>query len=187
MPLSHPAPREALHRRTVECRGFRREDGLWDIEGHLIDTKSYDFPNQDRGGTLKAGEPIHEMWVRLTIDVDFMIHHAEAVTDWGPFTICGDVAPDFAKLAGHRIGGGFLGMVKKMFAGPHGCTHIVELMGPVATTAFQTLFPARENREATQPGRERPAVIDTCHALAADGPIVARHWPEFGTAKSPGD
>jgi hypothetical protein len=24
-------------------------------------------------------------------------------------------------------------------------------------------------------------VIDTCHALAATGPVVARDWPEFHT------
>jgi hypothetical protein len=34
MPLSTPTiSRTALHRRIVECRGFQREDGLWDIEG----------------------------------------------------------------------------------------------------------------------------------------------------------
>ena len=28
MPLSEPAPREALHRRTIEYHGYRHEDGL---------------------------------------------------------------------------------------------------------------------------------------------------------------
>ncbi|MGH7035691.1 MAG: DUF2889 domain-containing protein, partial [Stellaceae bacterium] len=49
MPLSAAAPREPIHTRQIECRGFRRADGLWDIEGHLIDTKSYAFQNEHRG------------------------------------------------------------------------------------------------------------------------------------------
>ena len=41
MPLSAPAPRHFMHNRAIECRGYQREDGLWDIEGHLVDTKTY--------------------------------------------------------------------------------------------------------------------------------------------------
>ena len=43
MPLSPPAPREPIHTRAIDLRGYRREDGLWDIEGHLTDVKCYDF------------------------------------------------------------------------------------------------------------------------------------------------
>ena len=46
MPLPDPVPREPLHTRRVECRGYRRADGLWDIEGHLVDTKAYPFANE---------------------------------------------------------------------------------------------------------------------------------------------
>ncbi|MBO6784243.1 MAG: DUF2889 domain-containing protein, partial [Alphaproteobacteria bacterium] len=45
MPLSPPAEREHIHTRTVECAGYRRTDGLWDIEGHLTDVKTYTFEN----------------------------------------------------------------------------------------------------------------------------------------------
>ncbi len=54
MPLSPPAPREPIHPRHVVCSGFRRADGLWDIEGHLTDVKSYDFDSRSRG-TVAAG------------------------------------------------------------------------------------------------------------------------------------
>ena len=33
MPLSEPtAPRKHLHTRNGECRGYLRDDGLWEIE-----------------------------------------------------------------------------------------------------------------------------------------------------------
>ena len=83
MPLSPSVPREPTHRRTIICEAFKRKDGRWDIEGHLVDVKSYSFANHDRG-MIEAGEPIHEMWLRLVVDKGYAIHDAEAVTDYGP-------------------------------------------------------------------------------------------------------
>jgi hypothetical protein len=49
MSLSPPASRDPIHDRRIDCRGYRRSDGLWDIEGHLTDTKTYAFANSFRG------------------------------------------------------------------------------------------------------------------------------------------
>src|SRR5512143_596133 len=69
MPLSRPPrSRKLLHTRTVQCYGYQREDGLWDIEGHMTDVKTYSFTNKDRGGEIRAGEPLHAMSIRLTLD-----------------------------------------------------------------------------------------------------------------------
>jgi hypothetical protein len=29
----------------------------------------------------------------------------------------------------------------------------------------------------------KPPILDTCHALASDGPVVKRFWPAFYTGK----
>ena len=49
MPLTEPVARELLHLRDIELRGYRRADGLFDIEATLQDTKSYAFSNAERG------------------------------------------------------------------------------------------------------------------------------------------
>src|SRR4051794_6318848 len=49
MPLSQPQDRDLLHSRDIELRGYRRADGLYDIEAKLTDTKSYGSANHDRG------------------------------------------------------------------------------------------------------------------------------------------
>jgi len=177
MPLSAPAPREHIHTRQVEVRGFRRADGLWDIEGRLTDTKTYGFRNRDRG-EIKAGEPIHEMWLRLTIDDSFTIHAAEAVTEASPYRICPAVTPNFERLAGIRLGPGFRRKVRERISPAEGCTHLLELLGPMATTAYQTIVPAKDKENRAS---ERPRFLDTCHALASDGDVVRNHWPEFYT------
>ena len=71
MPLPEPAPREHLHTRQIECRGYRRDDGLWDIEGTLVDTKTYGFFSHARGD-VEPGQPVHNMSIRLTIDDDLV-------------------------------------------------------------------------------------------------------------------
>ena len=60
MPLSPPVGRQHLHTRRVTCQGFFREDGLWDIEGHITDEKSYEHANEWRG-PLKPGDFVHSL------------------------------------------------------------------------------------------------------------------------------
>lgn len=178
MTLSAPVEREHLHTRRIEARGYRRRDGLWDIEGHLSDTKTYAFANEWRG-EIAAGEPVHDMWIRLTLDDDFVVRDVEAVTDAGPFRLCPDIAPAFAAVKGLRVGPGWGRRVRELLGGVHGCTHLVEMLGALATVAFQTLYPVRERRPAQ--ANERPPHLDSCHALASDGEVVRRFWPRFYT------
>ena len=107
MPLSPPTAREHLHTRAITLHGYKREDGLFDIEAALTDTKTYDFANHDRG-TVTAGTPLHGMLARMTVDEAMLIVRFEAVTEYGPFNICPDAAPLFERLAGLSIGRGFL-------------------------------------------------------------------------------
>lgn len=181
MPLSPPAEREELHHRAYDFRGYRRSDGLWDIEGRIVDTKGYAFRNTERG-TIAPGEPLHEMAVRLTLDDAFVIRAVEATTEAGPFGICPAVVETYRRLEGEQIGAGWRRTLKKLFAGREGCTHITELLGAMATVAFQTLYPVLQAEgKLAGSGGGRPALIDSCHALRADGPVVAREWPEHFT------
>ena len=180
MPLSASTDRKKIHRRSIECHGYQRDDGLWDIEGHLTDTKTYTFKNRDRGD-VSPGEPVHEMWLRLTVDDDLLIHEVEATTDWGPFNICPAITEKFKSLEGLRIGHGWRRQVKDRVGGVNGCTHLLELVAPVATTAFQTIYPIKSRNAGAQGERKKPLFIDSCHALASDSEVVKRDWPEFYT------
>ena len=190
MPLSPPSEREPIHIRNVVCRGFRRNDGLWDIEGHLTDTKSYDFESQFRG-IVTSGTPVHQMWIRLTVDDDLIIRDVEAVTDHAPFPICPAITGNYARLKGLSIKPGFHLKVRELLGGVEGCTHLVEMLGPVATTAFQTIYPYRERLRrqrgeaaTTVPGRA-PRLIDSCHGWSSKQDVVKRLYPEFYTGDRP--
>lgn len=176
MPLSEPADREPIHERRVTCNGYRRKDGLWDIEGRIVDVKTYDFENTERGH-VEAGTPVHEMRVRITIDDDFLIHDAEACTEYAPFGICPQAAPSMEKIKGLRIGAGWRREINKRIGGTLGCTHLRELLGPMATTAFQTIVPLKASQAGTTSAK-RTSLIGTCHAYAPDSPVVKRLFPD---------
>jgi len=194
MTLSDPAARQLMHERSVTCCGYRRRDGLWDIEGHLRDSKDYTFTNEYRG-SIAPGDPIHEMRLRLTLDDRFKVHAVEAVTEKGPFAQCAAITPAFQTLVGLTIGPGWHRAVKQRLGGVRGCTHLVELLGPIATTAFQTIYPilVRERAAETKaPPKDqadgadsdpppRPALLDTCHIFASDGAFAGRNWPDHYT------
>ena len=87
MGLPQAQPREKKHHRKIDCEGFLRDDGLWDIDVHMVDTRSYDcvYDELHRGGMIKAGEAVHDMWLRFTIDLDFLIHDVQPASDQTPF------------------------------------------------------------------------------------------------------
>ena len=196
MPLSAPAPRESLHTRSIEINGYRREDGLYDIEAHLTDVKSFGQTNYDRG-FIEAGEPVHDMWMRLTVDDTMEIVAAEAVSDKTPYVMCPTAAPNFSRLVGLRIKAGFLRDANHLVGGPVGCTHLRELLQQMATTAFQAINPSRVKREMQASGDPEPrgsdkvdakitekmggapTILNTCLAYSADGPLVKRRWPHL--------
>ncbi len=184
MPLSPPSTRNHVHTRQVQCLGFERDDGLWDIEGRMTDIKTYDMSNVDRGGMIPAGEALHDMAIRLTIDLDFRIHLVEAVIDYSPFKLCPSIADQFQQLKGKSIGPGWTRMTKELFSGTRGCTHLMELLGPIATTAIQATHLARSRAAQDSGTNSKPVMLNTCHALADSGDVVRRLWPEHYRPKS---
>lgn len=177
MPLSPAAERSPIHRRQIECHGYRRDDGLWDIEAHLLDTRSYTFPNRWRpGGRIAAGDPLHQMALRLTVDDELVIRDIEAVVDASPFPECPQVEARFRELIGVRIGPGWQRAVRRTVGGIQGCTHLVELLRPVATVAFQTVGAGRRPQAQNDEDR-RPPLLNTCHGWRESGEAVQVLYP----------
>jgi hypothetical protein len=174
MPL--PAPdcaREASHQRSITIRAYARTDGLWDIEGHLTDAWSAPIPKAD--GMLPPGEPMHSMWLRMTVDKTATIVAVQAVTDAGPYgSACGEIAPDYQQLVGVRVARGYRDAIRRLFGRTAGCTHINELAGAMGSAALQAMW-----NDLTQNADEQPFSIDGCHALKSSGPQVAKFFPRW--------
>lgn len=183
MALPAPVPRKLMHTRKVTVKGYLREDDLWDIEGHMVDTKPYRFENADRGGHIEADEPLHGMWIRLTLNDQLQIKDIAAVTDFSPYDYCHSIAADYSKLIGITLGPGWNKEVRRLMKGTAGCTHLSELLNPMATTAFQTVFSGRnEGKSDGNTGDDStsgwPPLLNTCHSYSSNSPVVLRFWPQ---------
>ena len=186
MPLPpQPAPRSLKHTRTTRFEGYLREDGNWDIEGHLFDTKPMDMPLS--AGVRKAGEPVHEMWIRLTIDRRMTVLEACASTDAMPYGgACAEITPDYAKLKGASLIKGFRRTVKALYGDIKGCTHINEMLTQMPSAAVQSFAGVRRDN---QDDGHKPFQLDRCHALATNGKTVMQFYPKWyreGGAEPPG-
>ena len=168
------SPRVRIHQRRVSFEGFKRADGLWEIEAQLIDSKDHDCPFPS--GLRQAGEPIHAMWLRVTIDVQMNILAVEAKTSAAPFLgLCETILPDYEKIVGLNLFEGFLKKVKELFGGAQGCTHISELLMSLPTAALQSMSGENLDRELTQ----KPYHLDRCHAMVSHSPMVRRYYPRW--------
>ena len=171
--LDPTVPREPLHRRSIEIQGYKREEGLYDVEGHLVDTKPYDF--KLAAGIRPAGEPVHGMWLRITVDKQLTIVDAAASMDAMPYVgDCNKIEPAYRKLIGLAIRPGYQHRLKELLGGVRGCTHITEMAGMLATAAFQSMAGQR-----LQDPAKRPFQLDRCHALAVTSPVVGRYYPQW--------
>jgi hypothetical protein len=175
MPLP-PAPvnRQRLHTRSVVYEGFRRDDDLFDIEGHLTDVKDHDYALLS--GVRKAGVPVHDMSVRVTVGTDYIIRAIEVRTDFMPYEACDRIESAYEKLIGASLLHGFRKTLTDAMGGVRGCSHITELLMHAPTAAIQMFAGLRCEIE---PGEGKPFQLDRCHALETTTDTVRRYYPQW--------
>ncbi len=176
MPLSEGAARRNLiHTRTVHFEGYKREDGLYEIEARLVDVKPMAIQLAAR--ERRAGEYIHDMCLRLTIDGKLNVLAAEAGIDGRPYEgFCEAIAPDYGRLVGTNLAKGFRKAAQELLGGVRGCTHLNELLAQFPTAAIQTLAGERRDSDDTH---GKPFQLDRCHALETHGGAVQRYYPRW--------
>ena len=171
-----------MHTRRIEMQAFAREDGLWDIEAHLQDEKSFKYIDPGRG-VQEAGDPVHDIFVRLTLDDDRVIREVAIEMNSMPFGTCHEVKDSLRPLIGETVGRGWRNILKKIPRSTT-CAHVHEVLVPMATVVHQGMSMGRkpDGKLALEPdstlGRQ-PFFVDDCHSWRADGPVVAHFYPQF--------
>jgi hypothetical protein len=174
LPVSE-VERELTHTRRVRYEGYKRTDGHWDIEAHLSDVKNHDYALKT--GVRRAGQAIHEMWLRITIDRRLTIVDAVASSDAVPYPGgCETIAPAYKKLVGLSLVKDFRRKAQELLGGVQGCTHLTEMLAGLPTAAIQTF--AGEMSEEREDG-SRPFQLDQCHALETSTETVKKWYPKW--------
>ena len=175
MPLSAPVPRKTSHIRRVTYQGYEREDGLWDMEAELHDSKAHDMPSFRHQGVRLAGDPIHHMWLRVTIDRKLVVHAIEAAMDAHPLQDCPQARPALQGMVGACMARGWRQAIAQHMGGVASCTHLRELLFNMATAAFQTLTAAFGGGDPDPPPRH----LGQCTGWDFEGNGVKEYFPQF--------
>ncbi len=168
----------------IRLEAFERDDGLWDIEARLTDEKPRDFPLAT--GVRPNGLPIHELWLRITIDRKLTIVDAEASSVWSPYgQQCAESNSAYRSLIGLNLLQNFRREANKLLRGVVGCTHLTEMCAVLPTAAVQAFAgdvwkiedgnPFTGHSAKDQP----PFQLGQCHALRFDGPAVREFHPRW--------
>jgi hypothetical protein len=188
MPLPQPNSRRVKkHTRAVTVEAFVRDDGLWDLDAHITDIKTRDA--KLASGIRPAGQPLHELSLRVTIDTQFNIVDAQASSDAVPYPgYCDTIGPAYKKLVGLNLMKGFRQALNDRLSGIEGCTHLTELALVLPTAAIQTfagdVFDTRDG-DGDDTLEHKPFQLDRCHALRTDGAAVAKYYPRWAIKPVP--
>ena len=175
-----PTQREVLHFRAIEMTGSRRPDGLYEVEGRVTDRKTTRMGPMLSGRIVEPMEPLHDMGVRIVFDEDLTVHDVDTFTDASPHgRPCAEGGASLQTLKGLSMKKGWGKAVRDRLSGARSCTHLMELLGPLATVAFQTLAALRVERARQAGVPLRRTRVDTCYALAADGDLVKTYIPDL--------
>lgn len=173
MPLPMPSARREVHRRTIEMTAFARDDGMFDVEARLIDRKPFDFLRPSSPEPVPAGQALHDLWVRLTVDTDFVVRSIAAASDVTPWSLCREAEATLQVLVGEPVARGWSSKVKERLRGTASCTHLMEMLVTMGTTALQGIRGADPKRRLGAEGK-----IDSCYAYGRQRSVVKMLWPE---------
>lgn len=177
--------REELHFRRIDFHGFRRSDGLLEVEARLTDRKTHDFQPPSGGRSVAAGDTIHDHGLRVVFGEDMVIREIAADIRAYPYRECAGGGDTLQAMVGVRIGRGWSSELRKRLPTGDTCTHLKEMMVPLASAAFQTVYSLRTGHVEDSDATGRPRKIDSCYAYGAGRELVALQWPAFHKPAAP--
>ena len=170
--------RQLKHRRRIDVQIFSRGNGLWEVDARLDDVRPQ--PTRMATGLLPAGQPIHEMLLRLVVDERFEIIEAGAQTLAMPYPgECDRFGDVYGRLVGLNLMNGFRRAVRERIGAVEGCTHLTELCQVLPTAVVQAFAGEVIDTRGDAESSARPFQIDRCRALRAEGPTVATYYPRW--------
>jgi len=179
--------REELHHRRIDMRGYRRRDGLYEVEGRVTDRKPEEFVPLNGSRRFAAGTPIHDMGVRIVFDESMVVHEIHTFTEAAPYDECPQGGRALQVLKGLRLGGGWGKEVRSRLGGEKSCTHLMELLLPLATVAYQSMSMVNRARPLALDPTGRPMKIDSCYAYGAQRSLVRELWPQYYRPADPAE
>ena len=180
-PSATPPTRTRTHVRQTRFEGYRRSDGLWDIEVLLTDVRDYDSLGYERGA-VPSGTPVHDIRLCVTVDDALTVLSIAGEYAARPFGTCEHALAPLQGLVGASLAQGWRRQVAARLGGEVGCAHIRDLLVQLPAAAYQTVPVWHARRQGVALRRadgKAPMHLGQCVGWALVGPIVAEVYPEF--------
>jgi hypothetical protein len=174
MPLSTITDHREVHSRVVTMKTYVRTNGLFDAEAHLVDLKPFDFIRSGVKDPVPAGQPCHDLWIRVTVDGNLVVRSIEAASDVTPWPVCKEAGVALQVLVGEALARGWSAKVKEKLRGVAGCTHLADMLIPLATTALQGIYGLRT---LTDRDASLGSLVDSCNAFDRSRDVVKQLAP----------
>lgn len=119
----------------------------------------------------------------MTVDGEYTVHAIEASSDTTPYGICKEAESTLSVLVGERLVRGWSAKVKERLRGAASCTHLMEMLIPLATTTLQGIRGAQPDRlQKAKDAGGAQVKIDSCYAYGRSREVVRLMWPQHYVA-----
>ena len=98
LPTADPE-RQLSHQRSIDVRVYSRGTGLWEVDATVRDVRAKNATTAT--GLLRAGQPIHDMLLRVVVDEQFSVIEAGARNEAQPYPgACENHGDTYGQLVG---------------------------------------------------------------------------------------
>ncbi len=163
----------AVHSRMIDMKTYPVNDDSVIVEGRLRDQRYQTA--FDLSGEQKPAGPIHQMDIRLLIQISSMeILDAEAELICVPHAQCEETLDSINRVIGLKIKAGFVKRVLQEMGGVKGCSHLTHLLTVMSQEVFQGII-VIQRKEMKIPPKELGEIdglenlLDSCKMWGRDG------------------
>jgi hypothetical protein len=128
--------KQKIHAREINTTVYEGVNGQLVAEGRLKDSRL--MPYYQLTGEQHPPGTIHHMIIRLAVALPGLtIKEIEVDMPTVPSELCRETRGFLESIKGLSIVPGFTAKINKLFGGPKGCCHLLELLTAMAPAVFQ--------------------------------------------------
>ncbi|PTB92037.1 hypothetical protein C9974_13870 [Marinobacter sp. B9-2] len=136
------------------------------------------------GRRIEVNEAIHDLSLNICFDKSMKIVDLFASPKSFPYSECQCGGNALRNMIGVEMGPGWSRNIHDRVSYKEVCTHLRELLIPLATAAIQSMHLEKEITASKVDDTGKPVRFNSCLAYNESGQLVKSLWPRFYKPKS---
>ena len=177
--FSSGAELKKIHHRNIDFAGYMRSDGLFQVQGRVMDQRPQGSLEPETSPVTDATEMIHDLGIDIIFDANMTVLAVRTVSKTYPYRQCPSGGDALQAIVGMRIGAGWSSEVRKRLPSAGVCAHLKEILIPLASAAYQSMTFQRLRQPDLVDDAGKPRKINSCYAYRDSGELVLSRWPQY--------